>query len=379
MNYYRDLDAKYLQFFIHINMSIIDLEEGHLSDAMKRRTTALELAERYFPADRGLAGIASVLLSEVHLERGDPTAASRHISRSLQDIEVREGWSELYVPGYTVAMEVAYADNGLESAAEILDQAERTIRRRNMRRLQRLICYKRLDLFVRADRADLAELTLQDIDHLTHADAEDARPCWRGYYMAAFSLARHQIRFGDAACALEPLNDAVHKADEANAARFRVKGLILQSLALHKSGDSRAAAKPFKQAITLGSSCGFYGSFAEEGRLLVQLVQAIVRTTGIRDMSEAEVEFVARLLSDIRPGKHGAEAHILSSRELEVMEQLAQGHSNKLIARHLGLSEPTVKFHLKNIYAKLGVNKRALAVSVARRHGLDKPPEASHL
>ena len=161
--------------------------------------------------------------------------------------------------------------------------------------------------------------------------------------------------------------------------RFRVKGLILQSMALHESGDDRAAAKPFKQAIALGSSCGFYGSFTEEGRLLVQSVQAIVRTTGIGDMSEVEIEFVARLLSDMCSGEHGETAHILSSRELEVMEQLAQGNSNKRIARHLGLSEPTVKFHLKNIYAKLGVNKRALAVSVARRHGLDKPPEVPHL
>ena len=379
MAYYRDLDAKYLQFFIHINISIIDLEEGLLSDAQGRRTAALDMAERYFPADRGLAGIASVLLSEVHLERGDPVAASRHIFGSLHDIEVREGWSELYVPGYTVAMEVAYANSGLEAAAEVLDQAERTIRRRNMRRLQRLICYKRLDLFVRAERADLAELTLQDIDRLAHADAEDAGPCWRGYYMAAFSLARYHIRFGDAAHALQLLNDAVRKSQEANAVRFQVKGLILQSMALRKSADNRAASKPFKQAIALGDSCGFYGSFSEEGRLLAQSVQAIVRETGIGDMSEAGVEFVARLLSELCGGEHGEPARILSSRELEVMQQLAQGQSNKRIARHLGLSEPTVKFHLKNIYAKLGVNKRALAVSVARRHGLDEPPDVSHL
>ena len=102
----------------------------------------------------------------------------------------------------------------LEAAAEILDQAERTIRRRNMRRLRRLICYKRLDLFVRAERADLAELTLQDIDRLTHADAEDAGPCWRSFYMAAFSLARYHIRFGDTAQALEILNGAIPRVRE---------------------------------------------------------------------------------------------------------------------------------------------------------------------
>lgn len=379
MAYYRDLDAKYLQFFIHINISIIDLEEGLLSEAQKRRTIALDLAERYFPADRGLAGIASVLLSEIHLERGDPMAARRHIFGSLQDIEVREGWSELYVPGYTVAMELAYADNGLEAAAQVLDRAERTIRRRNMRRLQRLVCFKRLDLFVRADRADLAELTLQDIDRLAHADADQARTCWRGDYMAAFSLARYHIRFGDTAFALELLNEALRKSEQANAVRFRLKGLILQSMALHESEHSRSAAKPFKQAVALGSACGFHGSFAEEGKSLTAAIQAIVRTTGIGDMSEAEVEFVARLLSEQFAGEDGGPPHILSSRELEVVEQLAQGHSNKRIARHLGLSEPTVKFHLQNIYAKLGVNKRALAVSVARRHGLDKVPDVPHL
>ncbi len=150
-------------------------------------------------------------------------------------------------------------------------------------------------------------------------------------------------------------------------------------MALHKSGHSRSAAKPFKQAVTLGSAWGFHGSFTEEGKSLAAAIQVIVRTTGIGDMSEAEVDFVARLLSEQCVGEHGEPPHILSSRELEVVEQLAQGHSNKRIARHLGLSEPTVKFHLKNIYTKLGVNKRALAVSVARRHGLGKLPEVPHL
>ena len=375
MAYYQDIDATYLKFFIHINISIVDFEQGLLSDALKRRTIARDLVARHFPADRGLAGIASVLLSEVHLERGDPMAASRHIFESLQDIEVREGWSELYIPGYTVAMEVAFAKNGLEAASEILDQAEWTIKRRNMARLQRLIYYKRLDLFVRADRADLAELTLQDIARLTHVYTEDARPCWRGCYMAAFSISRYHIHVGDTVKALELLNDAVRKAEKTNAVRFRIKGLILQSMALHESGDSRSAAVPFKQAVALGSSRGFHGCFTEEGPPLAASVQAIVRTTGIGDMGEVGVEFVARLLSELCSAEYGNPPNILSLREQEVMKQLVQGYSNKRIARHLGLTEPTVKFHLKNIYAKLGVNKRALAVSVARRHGLDKLPE----
>lgn len=48
----------------------------------------------------------------------------------------------------------------------------------------------------------------------------------------------------------------------------------------------------------------------------------------------------------------------LSSREQEVVKLLLEGKSNKLIALSLGISERTVEFHLKNIYAKLQVSSR---------------------
>jgi DNA-binding NarL/FixJ family response regulator len=60
----------------------------------------------------------------------------------------------------------------------------------------------------------------------------------------------------------------------------------------------------------------------------------------------------------------------LTSREREVLELLGQGLSNKLIASELHISEHTVKFHLSSLYAKLGVNNRAEAVSQGARHGL---------
>ena len=54
----------------------------------------------------------------------------------------------------------------------------------------------------------------------------------------------------------------------------------------------------------------------------------------------------------------------------EMLEFLARDATNKEIARDLGLTEATVKFHLKNLYAKLGVGRRSLAVSVARKVSL---------
>lgn len=52
----------------------------------------------------------------------------------------------------------------------------------------------------------------------------------------------------------------------------------------------------------------------------------------------------------------------LSEREAEVLQALTQGLSDKMIADRLHISIPTVRFHLKNIYAKLHVNSRAEAV-----------------
>jgi DNA-binding NarL/FixJ family response regulator len=60
----------------------------------------------------------------------------------------------------------------------------------------------------------------------------------------------------------------------------------------------------------------------------------------------------------------------LSQRELQILEALADGLSNKTIAHRLTLSEETVKSHLRNLYEKLGAADRAHAVSIALRQRL---------
>jgi two-component system NarL family response regulator len=60
----------------------------------------------------------------------------------------------------------------------------------------------------------------------------------------------------------------------------------------------------------------------------------------------------------------------LSQRELDVLESLVKGRSNKEIAAALFISEPTVKTHLQNLFAKLGVQDRVGAVVAAIRHGI---------
>lgn len=63
-------------------------------------------------------------------------------------------------------------------------------------------------------------------------------------------------------------------------------------------------------------------------------------------------------------------ASTLSSREIEVLELVADGLSNQQIAARLFVSQATVKSHLVHIYSKLGADSRTAAVAVAVRRGL---------
>jgi DNA-binding NarL/FixJ family response regulator len=59
----------------------------------------------------------------------------------------------------------------------------------------------------------------------------------------------------------------------------------------------------------------------------------------------------------------------LSDREIQVLKRAAAGHSNKIIASQLSVSEATVKGHMKNILSKLGANDRTHAVTIAMKRG----------
>ncbi|TDC06103.1 response regulator transcription factor [Nonomuraea longispora] len=72
-----------------------------------------------------------------------------------------------------------------------------------------------------------------------------------------------------------------------------------------------------------------------------------------------------RLLGQVR-----APADPLSGRELEILDLIAQGTTNREAAARLFISEATVKTHLLHVYAKLGVTDRASAVAAAFQRGI---------
>jgi DNA-binding NarL/FixJ family response regulator len=71
----------------------------------------------------------------------------------------------------------------------------------------------------------------------------------------------------------------------------------------------------------------------------------------------------------LEPGEEGVDA-LLTRRELEILRLVSSGLSNAQMAKHLWVTEQTIKFHLSNIYRKIGIRNRTAASRWAQANGL---------
>jgi DNA-binding NarL/FixJ family response regulator len=132
-----------------------------------------------------------------------------------------------------------------------------------------------------------------------------------------------------------------------------------------------SGAHPEVQVIVLA----FHSSPEEMQRMCAHgAAGVILKTIAIRDLAGAirqivnGTTFTALGASTFRVDPGGDAG--LTSREQELLLFIAQGQSNKVIAKELFVTEQTVKFHLTNIYRKLGLTNRTEAARWAYRHGL---------
>jgi len=117
---------------------------------------------------------------------------------------------------------------------------------------------------------------------------------------------------------------------------------------------------------------GICGPFAR-ARGLVPLLRGVIKASRSDYADVRLLAFAEGLSSRMTrafPVAFSTDGPQFSPRELEVLEELTQGRSNKEIARALDMTEHTVKFHLKHIFAKLKVERRGQAIARALELGL---------
>jgi DNA-binding NarL/FixJ family response regulator len=117
-------------------------------------------------------------------------------------------------------------------------------------------------------------------------------------------------------------------------------------------------------ALAAGAVC-FVGKSVQPADL-VHAVRAVInaRKGGIHYRGELPVTQLRAVRNDRR------DTHGLTKRELEILRLVASGSSNSHLAKSLWVTEQTIKFHLSNVYKKLGVPNRTAASAAASKLGL---------
>jgi LuxR family maltose regulon positive regulatory protein len=151
--------------------------------------------------------------------------------------------------------------------------------------------------------------------------------------------------------------------------------MILQALTLQAKGETGRALDALKSALTLAEPRGFVRIFVDEGPTMIRLLDTALD----RGIAPAYVRQLLAAFSTDQTVRDDTKApltdraelvELLSERELEVLQLIAKGLTNREIADRLFLSLHTVKVHARNIYGKLDVSNRTQAVARASDLGV---------
>jgi LuxR family maltose regulon positive regulatory protein len=159
---------------------------------------------------------------------------------------------------------------------------------------------------------------------------------------------------------------------------FEIELHVLHALVFQGLGNRDQSLLSLKSALDLAKPRGFHQIFIDEGppmvSLLYEALSECIEPEYVQSLlvsfSDAEPEIPPEKLT--RTDQSGL-IEPLSDRELEVLELIAKGLTNQVIADRLVLSLHTVKTHTRNIYGKLDVHNRTEAVDRARSLGILSP------
>jgi LuxR family transcriptional regulator, maltose regulon positive regulatory protein len=189
-----------------------------------------------------------------------------------------------------------------------------------------------------------------------------------------------QGRYAEAAAILTPLSK---NAEVGGRGSTLLESLALQAHALDGQGDREAAMEILIKALTFAEPEGFVRIFVEEGEAMYSLLAAAAgRLASTTDPATIPLKaYVTKLLNAFSGnpptgvGPHSQNkvadlVELLTSRELEVLQLIANGDSNRTIAEKLVITVSAVKKHTSNIFGKMNVNSRTQALARAHQLGL---------
>lgn len=359
--------------FLHLAQS--HALRGRLREAESLFREAHVMAEDNFGADSALKCLSGVFLARSFYVRNDRDAAQAMLWPSLDSIEAGDGWLDVFATAYELAVRLAYAEHGIEGAVRQLARASAAARDRRLRRLADLVAAWRVEHLALAGHLREARNEARVANTAAIAERRGGLGvAWRVRAAAVTASARLALASGSATQALTML--------EAMSEELRGASLVWPAnrldavaiLALKQRGDEAEALAKLEPLLEYVLAEGGSRLLLDQGAGLESLLVAAQRRSRELVLSGAQRDLIGRLLVELERD-HPRDRDGFSSREIEVLRELIHGRSNKAIGQLLDLSENTVKFHLKRLFKKLGVETRSGAIATAIARGLIEAPD----
>lgn len=365
-------------------LAAIRVAQGRLQKAFTTYQQALQLvADQRQPMPLVAANLHRAM-SEIHREWGDLKAATEALLKS-EELGKQAALSE---PPYRLCISMALvkqSQGDLDSALDLFDQAARLYQRDRLPDVRPIAALK-ARVWVQQGRLTDAlgwvrQQNLSYDDDLSYLGEFEhitlARTLIAQYRNALVNDSVTATRAETVHQALELLARLLKAAKDRDRTSSVIEILVLQALAYEAQGNVAAALVALQRALMLAEPEGYIHIFVDEGPVMAALLHAAEKDDATKE-DTAKNNTVQAYMRQVQEAFAKREERMpvtqdlvepLNERELQILRLAAAGHKNKEIAAELVISLNTVLYHTKNLYGKLGVNKRTLAIIKARELG----------
>ncbi len=340
------------------------LWEGQVRLAEQVLGPALAQAEAELGRRSAFASMAASLLAAAVWEGDRPVEATALLANRLDVIE-RHGLPDTVLLGYRTMARIAVAEGADHRAIELLGALRAAGRARSLPRLCFVSLVDQVRMHARRFRSETCQAICAEIEALLADPQAPQGAMWRRIVEPLRRAARVY-----AAVATQDWPEVLRALDAAEPAvahvrqeRLRIELLGLRAYALERSGQRWEPT--LREAIDLASAYGLHRVFVDVHPGLGDLTRRFTQLDAEGDPTAA-----ARPVAAEVPRARIAPTTALTTKEREVLGLLARSLSNKEIGVALQVGDETVKWHMKNLFAKLDAGNRRQAVSRARILGL---------
>ncbi|WP_233849925.1 LuxR C-terminal-related transcriptional regulator [Paraburkholderia sp. HD33-4] len=349
--------------------------EGQMTQAERIYRTVLREAERHGRSCNQPACVAAALLSEVLYEQNHHEAARGLLEGRAEMLE-RVAIADVVLRGMLVLSGARWLAGHRLEAFAWLERLEDYGVTHGLSRVIGASLATQVFRRLSQGEVNVAQDCLERLRALDSAAPDSAEPGFDGLRFAALAATiRYDIATGDLERAALLLDQLIALC-ETNGRQGRVAPLRLQrGLVDMRLGRHAAARANIVSALSMGHRLGLLRSLLDADGSALDLIGEAARQEPLDPLLAFYVERLqaaqprqpeANAAGSTRTRAPMAGIKTLSEREIDVVRLLSEALSTKKIARTLGLSPETVKWHLTNIYGKLGVSGRDEAVERMR-------------